>query len=308
MSRASRGSAWEGPNRPFARTLSSLMSEQPVTTQAQLAEITGKSRQTISQYVNGTSEPPYDTLVVIADYFNVSIDYLLCRTETRTTDLTTQKVCEITGLNEHSIDLLNGINACTMGGKYIETPDLKEHSIDPSDSISACDMDDEYIEMLGLNEHSIDPSDGISACDTSYECSEIQRFGRNPDYAFCLVNEFIDFAFSPVNAFSIPYDHYLLFREQVEQNQISVQKWEQLSPDEKDKLIAETLDGYNSAINVRLSPFFPKEAAILFRNSFCDGFKNYLESKYPTQEDPLNNNRLGGAQWQQSKNTPAKMG
>ena len=308
MANTSKDVTGEKQMRVLATRLRLLLDGKPNATQTQLSEAIGVSQQMVSQYIHGISEPGCNTLVKIADYFDVSLDYLLGRTETRTTDLTTQKVCEMTGLNEHSIDLLNGINACTMGGKYIETPDLKEHSIDPSDSISACDMDDEYIEMLGLNEHSIDPSDGISACDTSYECSEIQCFGRNPDYAFCLVNEFIDFAFSPVNAFSIPYDHYLLFREQVEQNQISVQKWEQLSPDEKDKLIAETLDGYNSAINVRLSPFFPKEAAILFRNSFCDGFKNYLESKYPTQEDPLNHNRLGGAQWQQSKNTPAKMG
>ena len=255
MSRASRGSAWEGPNRPFARRLSSLMSERPVTTQAQLAEITGKSRQTISQYVNGTSEPPYDTLVVIADYFNVSIDYLLCRTRTRTTDLDIKRVCEITGLNEHSIDLLDSINACAM--------------------------DDEY--------------------------GEVQLFGQSPDYALCLVNEFIDFAFSPIDEFPIPYDHYLSFREQVEQNQIASQKWEQLTTEEQNKLISETLHGYNSANSVGLSPFFPEEAAILFRNIFCDSFSNYLASKHPTKKDPLNNNRLGGAKWQRLKNTPAKM-
>jgi transcriptional regulator with XRE-family HTH domain len=214
MANTSKDVTGEKQMRVLATRLRLLLDGKPNATQTQLSEAIGVSQQMVSQYIHGISEPGCNTLVKIADYFDVSLDYLLGRTETRTTDLTTQKVCEITGLNEHSIDLLNGINACTMGGKYIETPDLKEHSIDPSD--------------------------GISACDTSYECSEIQRFGRNPDYAFCLVNEFIDFAFSPVNAFSIPYDHYLLFREQVEQNQISVQKWEQLSPDEKDKLIAET--------------------------------------------------------------------
>lgn len=111
MSRASRGSAWEGPNRPFARTLFSLMSERPVTTQAQLAEITGKSRQTISQYVNGTSEPPYDTLVVIADYFNVSIDYLLGRSTTKTTDVSIQAACKTTGLSETSVRRLHAFVA-----------------------------------------------------------------------------------------------------------------------------------------------------------------------------------------------------
>ena len=80
MARASRGEPWEKAKSPFATRLWRLMNGQQVTTQAQLAEITGKSRQTISQYVNGISEPGYDTLVKIAEHFQVSIDYLLGRT------------------------------------------------------------------------------------------------------------------------------------------------------------------------------------------------------------------------------------
>ncbi len=80
MARASRGESWEKAKSPFATRLWLLMNGQPGTTQAQLAEITGKTRQTISQYVNGISEPGYDTLVKIADHFQVSLDYLLGRT------------------------------------------------------------------------------------------------------------------------------------------------------------------------------------------------------------------------------------
>lgn len=80
MARASRGESWEKAKSPFATRLWLLMNGHPGTTQAQLAEITGKTRQTISQYVNGISEPGYDTLVKIADHFQVSLDYLLGRT------------------------------------------------------------------------------------------------------------------------------------------------------------------------------------------------------------------------------------
>ena len=80
MARASRGEPWEKAKSPFATRLWLLMNGHPCTTQAQLAEITGKTRQTISQYVNGISEPSYDTLVKIADHFQVSLDYLLGRT------------------------------------------------------------------------------------------------------------------------------------------------------------------------------------------------------------------------------------
>lgn len=39
------------------------------------------SQNTISRYENGEREPGLEELVRIADYFNVSIDYLLERTE-----------------------------------------------------------------------------------------------------------------------------------------------------------------------------------------------------------------------------------
>ena len=67
-------------HNPFASALRKLMTERDIK-QEGLAKITGKTRQTISQYTNGISEPGYETLVKIADYFDVSTDYLLGRTE-----------------------------------------------------------------------------------------------------------------------------------------------------------------------------------------------------------------------------------
>lgn len=67
-------------NAPFPTRLRALMDEKEET-QESVAQVADKTRQTISQYVNGISEPSYDTLVKIADYFDVSTDYLLGRTE-----------------------------------------------------------------------------------------------------------------------------------------------------------------------------------------------------------------------------------
>ena len=50
-------------------------------TQEELAEKLGKAKSTISMYENGNREPDYETLEEIADYFNVSIEYLLKRTD-----------------------------------------------------------------------------------------------------------------------------------------------------------------------------------------------------------------------------------
>lgn len=103
MSRESKGEQWEKEQSPFATRLRFLMNGHPSTTQAQLAEITGKTRQTISQYANGISEPGYNTLVKIAVHFHVSIDYLLGRTDTRSPDADIKAVCEFTGLSEKAV-------------------------------------------------------------------------------------------------------------------------------------------------------------------------------------------------------------
>lgn len=67
-------------NAPFPTALRKLMEERGET-QENIAKAAEKTRQTVSQYANGISEPSYETLVKIADYFNVSVDYLLGRTE-----------------------------------------------------------------------------------------------------------------------------------------------------------------------------------------------------------------------------------
>lgn len=72
-------------------------------TQEKIAEVTGKTRQTVSQYVNGISEPGYDTLVKIADFFDVSVDYMLGRTKDRRKEPT---IYDKIGLSEESITIL----------------------------------------------------------------------------------------------------------------------------------------------------------------------------------------------------------
>lgn len=86
---------------PFAKSISELMRERGITQEEIAAEI-GKTRQTVSQYVNGISEPGYDTLVKIADYFGVSTDYLLGRTSVKTPDSSVQAIIAYTGLSEEN--------------------------------------------------------------------------------------------------------------------------------------------------------------------------------------------------------------
>ncbi|MBE5964095.1 MAG: helix-turn-helix transcriptional regulator [Lachnospira sp.] len=50
-------------------------------TQIMLQMQTGIEQALISKYENGTRIPPTETLLILADYYEVSIDYILCRTD-----------------------------------------------------------------------------------------------------------------------------------------------------------------------------------------------------------------------------------
>ena len=49
--------------------------------QLKLQMDTGIEQALISKYENGKRVPPTETLIILADYFDVSIDYLLARTK-----------------------------------------------------------------------------------------------------------------------------------------------------------------------------------------------------------------------------------
>lgn len=51
--------------------------------QEALADFVGSSQQTISRIENEIGTPPLDLIVLLAKYFNVTIDYILCLTNTR---------------------------------------------------------------------------------------------------------------------------------------------------------------------------------------------------------------------------------
>lgn len=60
----------------FSERLRMLLEEQNLT-QKQLAQELAIPASTLGGYVQGTSEPDFDTLKLIADYFKVTTDYLL---------------------------------------------------------------------------------------------------------------------------------------------------------------------------------------------------------------------------------------
>jgi len=55
--------------------------EKKNISQLKLAIDLNMNQNSISRYENGQRQADYDTLIAFADYFNVSIDYLLERTD-----------------------------------------------------------------------------------------------------------------------------------------------------------------------------------------------------------------------------------
>lgn len=50
-------------------------------TQLQVQMETGIEQALLSKYENGVRVPPTETLVILADYYNVSMDYIMGRTD-----------------------------------------------------------------------------------------------------------------------------------------------------------------------------------------------------------------------------------
>lgn len=72
----------------FRIRLKTLREEKGLS-QAAFAKDFGVAQSTVGNWEAGTREPNFETVQKIADYFDVSVDYLLCRTnESKITDTT----------------------------------------------------------------------------------------------------------------------------------------------------------------------------------------------------------------------------
>lgn len=87
-------------NAAFPSNLRSLMKEGKVT-QEKLGDSIGKSRAVVGSYANGAASPDLDTVVKIARYFSVSVDFLLGESPYTKPDIA-QLTAEDMGLSEEA--------------------------------------------------------------------------------------------------------------------------------------------------------------------------------------------------------------
>lgn len=83
------------------------------------------TKTTISRYENNDREPKSETLSSLADFYNVSTDFLLCRTDNRGSDVLNKDIKTIAA---HKINPLEGLSedAINKINEYIEMVTMME--------------------------------------------------------------------------------------------------------------------------------------------------------------------------------------
>lgn len=114
----------EQQNTVLAKRLSGL-----ITDVSELKDYLGVSPQAINQYRLGVSRPSLENLCKIADFYKVSTDYLLGRTETKTTEEDIAVAVKTTGLSENAIEKLKGNGTAGAMEKQSELSRLIENRI-----------------------------------------------------------------------------------------------------------------------------------------------------------------------------------
>lgn len=92
-------------NALFPSRLRELRSEKGVS-QETLSKVLGVSKSTIGLWENGDTLPDAKAIYDLARYFEVSAEYILCRTHIKSVNADIKSVCEFTGLSEDVVKLL----------------------------------------------------------------------------------------------------------------------------------------------------------------------------------------------------------
>lgn len=92
--------------KKIGQAINTLLAEQNKR-QKDLAKELGVTDNTISYFVSGSRTPNLEQITTIADFFNVSTDFLLGRTKAHTQNTEIRAICDYTGLSEKAVSNLH---------------------------------------------------------------------------------------------------------------------------------------------------------------------------------------------------------
>lgn len=107
-------------NSLFAKRLRELCEGR---TQQEIADGAGITRQNLGKFLLGETKPDVDTLEKLANFFNVSTDYLLGRTDARRINPSLEAAHEYTGLSIKAVKTLNEIDNFLL--HYLKPEEIK---------------------------------------------------------------------------------------------------------------------------------------------------------------------------------------
>lgn len=94
-------------------------------TQEEMSKLIGISRSTYAEYERGKNKPPIQKLQIIADYFGVTVDYLMGNSSSKPV----KNIVDVSSTIEKIINHLENDTTLTFDGKDI-TKESKEMLID----------------------------------------------------------------------------------------------------------------------------------------------------------------------------------
>ena len=134
-----------GYEMPFATRLRELIDEAEIP-QSALAEHIGVTRQAVSAYSLGNSVPDIDKFEGIADFFEVSTEYLLGRTDIKKADASKQAAAEYLGLSEKAIDAIRNLQ-----GVHFEQNPENDYKITGKPDEPLPEMFSKWLEFVDLS-------------------------------------------------------------------------------------------------------------------------------------------------------------
>ncbi len=187
-SKTKQASRFKGYDNILAVRLRQLMKDRN-TTQQELADKTGCSRQSIGQYMEGSNAPNIDKMILIAEYFDVSIDYLVGKDKEQTESEFVQSIVNYTGLDETSVEELHRLKK------------LKENKIEQMVSavaavLSESRMQNAEIDLDFINIFLSSPFNAVC----NHRDSFLYEYYRHLDNCIELYNQVIDFEIEENNS------------------------------------------------------------------------------------------------------------
>ncbi|WP_249312641.1 helix-turn-helix domain-containing protein [Congzhengia minquanensis] len=143
--------------------------------QKELAQYLNISDNTVSYFVNGSRTPNTEQIIKIADFLNVSADYLLCRTNVAKADMILQTIAKETGLSERAIE------------RILE---LKQDKNDTLNLFLSCGLTHEFFEEfkeLIIVQKMLNTRRTVKFFEVSEEEFET-NFHENNDYNYSIIN------------------------------------------------------------------------------------------------------------------------